>query len=300
MTTFDLNVNTYLNHPRFNSLKRLWLNTDWSLRGIGLMAILLLLIAVAAPWLAPFDPNDQSLLLRFRPPFGMESWSAGHWLGTDELGRDVLSRGLYGLRFTIGIAVAGSVIGMLLGLVMGLVAGLSGGLVDDFIASCIDIQIAIPFTLIALLAVAVFGGELFVLVAVLGIAGWESFARIVRGEVIKMRDQPFVEAARVAGASYWRIAYHHLLPNLMSPLVVMFALSFSQIVLLESTLSFLGLGIAPPTATLGSMIGQGRDYLPNAPWLVLIPSLLILAVTLVVQLLGDNLRDRTDIKLRGR
>lgn len=299
MTT--IGIHTHLSRRRpLTALGRLWQEADWTLRGAGLVGILLLLIAAAAPWLAPFDPNDQSLLLRFRPPVGMDGWTTGHWLGTDELGRDVLSRGLYGLRITIGIALAGSSLGMLLGLVMGLVAGLSGGLIDDFIAACIDIQIAIPFTLIALLAVAVFGGDLIVLVAVLGIAGWESFARVVRGEVIKMRGQPFIDAAKMAGASYRRIACHHLLPNLMSPLVVMFALSFSQIVLLESTLSFLGLGIRPPTATLGSMIGQGRDYLPTAPWLVIVPSLLILAITLVVQLLGDNLRDRADIKLRGR
>lgn len=299
MTVIGENMQLRRRRPS-SALGRLWQDTGWTMRGAAIVGLLLLLTAIAAPWIAPFGPNEQSLLARFRPPFGMDGWVASHWLGTDELGRDILSRSLYALRITIGIALAGSSIGMLFGLIMGLVAGLSGGVVDDVIAGCIDIQIAIPFTLIALLAVAVFGGDLIVLVAVLGVAGWESFARIIRGEVLKMRDQPFVEASRIAGASYWRIAYHHLLPNLISPMVVMFALSFSQIVLLESTLSFLGLGIRPPTATLGSMIGHGRDYLPNAPWLVVIPSLLILAITLVVQVLGDNLRDHTDIKLRGR
>ncbi|WP_217987712.1 ABC transporter permease [Halomonas salipaludis] len=224
----------------------------------------------------------------------------GHWLGTDELGRDIFSRGLHALRITLGIGLGGASLGMLLGLALGLVAGLKGGLIDDLVAGAIDIQIAVPFTLLALLAVAIFGGDLLVLIIVLGIAGWETFARVVRGEVIKLRNQPFIESALAAGASPWRIATRHLLPNLVSPLVVMFALSFSQIVLLESTLSFLGLGVRPPTATLGSMVGQGRDYMPSAPWLVIVPSLLILLVTLVVQLIGDFLRDRADIRLRQR
>ncbi|PAU78426.1 ABC transporter permease [Halomonas salipaludis] len=279
--------------------------TFWSdatpLVRLAIVVGLLLLGATAlAPWLAPFDPNQQTLLARLSPPVGFEGAAMGHWLGTDELGRDIFSRGLHALRITLGIGLGGASLGMLLGLALGLVAGLKGGLIDDLVAGAIDIQIAVPFTLLALLAVAIFGGDLLVLIIVLGIAGWETFARVVRGEVIKLRNQPFIESALAAGASPWRIATRHLLPNLVSPLVVMFALSFSQIVLLESTLSFLGLGVRPPTATLGSMVGQGRDYMPSAPWLVIVPSLLILLVTLVVQLIGDFLRDRADIRLRQR
>lgn len=278
----------------------LWHDAGLLERGAFTLGLLLLAAALFAPYIAPYDPNAQSLLARLRPPAGFERAVPGYWLGTDELGRDILSRALHALRLTIGLALAGATLGMLLGLTLGLIAGLVGGVVDDVIAGLIDIQIAVPFTLIALLAVAIFGGDLIVLVLVLGIAGWETFGRVVRGEVIKLRDQPFIEAARAAGASPWRLAVKHLLPNLVSPLVVMFALSFATIVLLESTLSFLGLGVRPPTATLGSMVGHGRAYMPNAPWLVITPALLILLVTLVVQILGDFLRDRADVRLRDR
>lgn len=281
-------------------LAGLWNEADSLVRFALITGAMLVTATLLSPWLSPFGPDQQSLLVRLRPPFGFEGAVASHWLGTDELGRDILSRALHALRVTLGIGLAGALIGMVLGTTLGILAGLRGGRLDDLIAGAIDIQIAVPFTLIALLAVAIFGGDLVVLIAVLGIAGWETFARVVRGEVMKLRHQPFIEAAHVAGASRWRIAFRHLLPSLISPLVVMFALSFSQIVLLESTLSFLGLGIRPPTASLGSMIGQGRDYMPSAPWLVIVPSLLILLLTLVVQLLGDFLRDRADIRLQHR
>src|SRR5690606_24037738 len=158
-------------------------------------------------------------------------------------------------------------IGLLLGGSLGLLAGIAGGRVDDLIMSLVDIQIAVPFTLVALLTVALLGGDLSVLIAVLGIAYWEQYARITRGEVLRLREMPFIEAARAAGASGWRIAVRHILPNLISPLVVVFTVNISNIVLLESTLSFLGLGLRPPTATLGAMVGMGRDYLPSAPWI---------------------------------
>lgn len=285
---------------RMTGLAGLWKDADLLVKAAMVLGAVLLVAALLAPLVAPHAPNDQSLLMRLRPPLGMDRAVPRHLLGTDELGRDILSRAVHALRLTLGLGLAGAFLGMIFGATLGLIAGLTGGIVDDLIAGLIDMQIAIPFTLIALLAVALFGGDLIVLVAVLGIAGWETFARIVRGEVIKLREQPFIEAARAAGASPLYIARRHLLPNLVSPLVVMFTLSFSAIVLLESTLSFLGLGVRPPTATLGAMVGHGRDYMPNAPWLVIVPAALILLVTLVVQVLGDFLRDRADVRLRDR
>jgi peptide/nickel transport system permease protein len=225
-----------------------------SLAALGVLAVLAL-AAAAAPLIAPFDPVDQSLLSRLRPPVGFERAKPDYLLGTDELGRDILSRCLYALRLTLGLALAGALIGCLLGGTLGLLSGLAGGVIDNVVMGLVDIQIAVPFTLIALLVVATFGGDLSVLVFVLGVAYWEQYARIVRGEVLKLRETPFIEAARAAGASPWRIATKHLLPNLVSPLVVAFTLAFSNIVLLESTLSFLGLGVRPPTATLGAMVG---------------------------------------------
>ncbi len=280
--------------------RALWAQLDPVIRGTIVLGVLLLLTAVFGAWIAPHDPNAQSLLARLRPPVGFERAMDGYWLGTDQLGRDILSRCIHGLQLTLGIAFMGAMIGMILGSTLGLVAGLKGGVIDNFIMSVVDIQIAIPFTLLALLAVALFGGDLQVLVIVLGIAYWEQYARIIRGEVLRLREMPFIEAAVASGSSAGRIARVHILPNLVSPLVVMFTINFSNIVLLESTLSFLGLGLRPPTATLGSMVGMGRDFMPNAPWIVLAPAVLIVMVTFVLQMLGDWLRDHTDVRLRGK
>lgn len=305
MTILTLNETT-LSASRFSLRKfasgaaEIWQGMNWIQRIATLAGILILILAVSAQIVAPHDPNTQSLLSRLRPPAGFANAKAGYWFGTDELGRDILSRCLYGLQLTLGVAALGAVIGMTIGGTLGLVAGLSRGFVDDFIMALVDIQIAVPFTLIALLAVALFGGDLQVLIAVLGIAYWEQCARITRGEVLRLREMPFIEAARASGAGNLRIAFRHIMPNLVSPLVVIFTINVSNIVLLESTLSFLGLGLRPPTATLGSMVGMGRDYLPTAPWIVAAPALMILLITFVIQMIGDWLRDHVDVRLRER
>lgn len=287
--------------PGFRTgLRDLWQEADGLRRTAALLALLLLFVAAAAPWLAPYDPLSQSLIARFRPPIGFEGYRPGHYLGTDELGRDVLSRCLHGLRLTLALAALGATIGLFLGASLGLLAGVAGGRIDTAIMGAVDVQIAVPFTLIALFALTLFGSTITVLVAVLGLYGWEQYARIVRAEAARMMAMPFVEAARCAGASPLQIARAHLLPNLVSPLVVQFTLSLTNIMLVESTLSFLGLGVQPPTATLGAMVGVGRDYLPTAPWIALAPAFAILLVTFSVQLLGDWLRDRADPRLRPR
>ena len=279
---------------------RLRAATDPLSRLALLLALILLVLALLAPWIAPHDPTAQSLLARFRPPAGFAGARPGHWLGTDELGRDILSRSLYGLRLTLMLAVLGATLGLVLGGTLGLLAGVAGGRTEAAIMAAVDAQIAVPFTLIALFVLSVFGATLPVLVLVLGLYGWEQYARIVRAEAARMMAMPFVEAARCAGASPARIARTHLLPNLVSPLVVQYTLSLSAIILLESTLSFLGLGVQPPTATLGAMVGVGRDFMPTAPWIVLVPAGLILAVSFSIQILGDWLRDRADVRLRRR
>lgn len=277
-----------------------WSKADLIQRLAMLFGLALLLMAILAPLIAPFDPTAQSLITRLRPPLGFDRHMEGFLLGTDELGRDVLSRTIYGLRLTLSLAFVGACIGLLLGGVLGLLAGLAGGLFEDFVMGAVDAQIAIPFTLVALLILAIFGSSIEVMVTVLGVYGWEQYARIVRAEVRKLVAMPFIEAARAAGATDRRIALRHILPNIVSPLVVQFTLSFSNIVLLESTLSFLGLGVQPPTATLGSMVGFGRDYMPTAPWIVIMPALAILLVTFTVQILGDWMRDQADVRLRER
>lgn len=292
---------TVVSAPAASGLIRsLWAEADAVRRAALLIGLALLVLALLAPWLAPFDPTKQSLIARFRPPLGWDGARPGHWLGTDELGRDILSRGLHGLRLTLMLAALGATLGLLIGGTLGLLAGVVGGRTEAAIMGAVDAQIAVPFTLIALFVLTVFGSSLMVLVFVLGLYGWEQYARIIRAEAARLMTLPFIEAARCAGASPLRIALTHLLPNLVSPLVVQFTLSLSNIILLESTLSFLGLGVQPPTATLGAMVGVGRDFMPTAPWIVLVPAALILSVTFSIQILGDWLRDRADVRLRQR
>lgn len=281
-------------------LVTLWQDSNGIQKAAALIGLALVLMALLAPLIAPFDPLSQSLISRLRPPLGFDRYKDGFYLGTDELGRDVLSRSLHGLQLTLGLALAGATIGLLIGGTLGLIAGLRRGWVEDSIMAAVDLQIAVPFTLLALLILALFGSSLTVMICVLGIAGWEQYARIVRAEVRKITQLPFIEAARASGGGQRYIALTHVLPNIVSPLVVQFTLSLSNIVILESTLSFLGLGVQPPTATLGSMVGYGRDYMPTAPWMVIAPAALIILVTFSVQILGDWLRDRADVRLRDR
>lgn len=263
--------------------------------GIG---VILLLLAILAPLIAPYDPNVQKLLARLKPPVGFERADWRYWLGTDQLGRDLLSRCLFGLRLTLVIAATGAIVGLAIGALAGLVAGLGGRLLDAAIMALCDVMISIPFTLVALFVIALAGASTSVLVAVLALAYWAQFARLIRAQVLAIRELPYIEAARAAGASGWRIAMRHVVPNIISPVIVMFTLNVSNLILLESALSFLGLGVQPPTATLGSMVGQGRDYMANAPWVVASPALLIMLVSLVVMLVGDTLRDRFDVRLK--
>ncbi|WP_306004539.1 ABC transporter permease [Aquicoccus porphyridii] len=279
---------------------RLWRGADPIRKVAILIGVMLVVLAIFAPLIAPFDPNAQSLISRLRPPLGFERAKEGYLLGTDELGRDVLSRSLHGLQLTLMLAGLGATLGLLFGGTLGLLAGVVGGRTEATVMAAVDTQIAVPFTLVALFLLAILGSSIEVIVLVLGLAGWEQYARIVRGEVRRLMNMPFIEAARAAGAGPLRIARHHLLPNIVSPLVVQFTLSLSNIVLLESTLSFLGLGVQPPTATLGAMVGIGRDYMPSAPWIVVAPAMMILFITFAVQILGDWLRDGADVRLRAR
>jgi peptide/nickel transport system permease protein len=259
---------------------------------------LLLLCALAAPWIAPFDPDRTQLLRRLRPPAGYEAAHPQHWFGTDQLGRDLLSRCLHGLRVSLGIALIGSVMGCLIGSSIGLVAGYLRGRVETVLMMLVDAQIALPYLLLVLVGLAVFGTSTWVLVALVSLAGWETYARLARGQVLSLRERPFVEASRALGAGPFWILGGHILPHLMAPLAVQFTLGLPGVMLLESSLSFLGIGVQPPTATLGRMIGEGRHQMLTAPWVVIAPTAVILLVTLSVQAIGDWLRDRSDP--RGR
>jgi peptide/nickel transport system permease protein len=266
----------------------------------GIVLALLLAAAIFAPMLAPYDPNAQKLLARLRPPVGFERADPRYLAGTDQLGRDLLSRCLYGLRLSLALALFGTTLGLVIGVTAGLIAGLSRGIADAALMGLADVKLAMPFTLVALLVIAIAGSGIGVLIAVLGLAYWAQFARLVRGQLLSLRELPYVEAAHSIGAHPLRVALRHMLPNLVGPVIVMATLTFSNLILLESALSFIGIGVQPPTATLGSMVGQGRDYLASAPWVVAPPALLIMLVSLCVMLLGDALRDRMDARLRQR
>ena len=299
MTTVDPSAAVIRVQERSGS--KLWKavkSANWLIKLCLVILIVLIMVALLAPVLAAQDPNAQSLLARLRPPIGFERYREGYILGTDELGRDLYSRLLYGLRFTLLIAVIGSVISMLIGSTIGIVSGYMGGWVDNVLMALVDIQIAFPFTLMALLAVAIFGSDLTIFVIIIGLADWDKYARVVRGQVLTIRDAPFIDAVRVTGAGPYRIIRHHMLPNIASPIIVLWTFGVSNVILLESSLSFLGLGVQPPTATLGSMTGFGRDYLASYPHIGLVPAIMIMIIALVFLLLGDWLRDTLDVRLK--
>lgn len=273
-------------------------SANWMIKLCFIVLAALIIVALLAPVLAPHDPNAQSLLSRLRPPIGFENYKEGYLLGTDELGRDIYSRMLYGLRFTLLIAVIGSIISMLIGSTIGVISGYVGGALDNALMALVDIQIAFPFTLMALLAVAIFGTDLVIFVIIIGLADWDKYARVVRGQVLAIRDAPYIDAVRVTGAGPFRIIRHHMLANIASPIIVLWTFGVSNVILLESSLSFLGLGVQPPTATLGSMTGFGRDYLASYPHIGLVPALMIMLIALVFLLLGDWLRDTLDVRLK--
>ena len=260
---------------------------------------LIVVLGILAPWIATADPNTVDMLARSKPPFWYSDGSWEHPLGTDNIGRDLLSRCLYGIRTSFGIATLGLIFSAVLGIALGIVSGLGGAIVDRIVMTVVDVFITLPNLLLLLCGIALLGTEIWVLVVMIGLVRWEAYARLVRGQVLTLREQTYVEASRTLGASRLRIAISHILPNLASPLVVILTLSFPGVLLMEAGLSFLGVGVQPPTASLGRMIGDGRDYLIDAWWVAGMPSIVIVAITLSFQLIGDSLRDRIDVRADG-
>ncbi|WP_331375316.1 ABC transporter permease [Sinorhizobium chiapasense] len=256
------------------------------------------LLAAAAPVIAPHDMADQSLLYRLRPP-AFAGGTTEYLLGTDHLGRDTFSRLLFAIQTTLLIAAAGVVVGVITGTLSGLISGSVGGWIDHCFMAVVDAQASVPVTLVALTAVALIGPSPLVLVLIIGFADYYKYARVVRGQVHALRERSFVEAARSSGASPWRIAMRHVLPNTLSPVIVLASLSFAEIVVLESSLSFLGVGVQPPNVSLGSLLGESRNYLITTPWLALFPCVVIVAITLAASMVGDWLRDTFDPRSRS-
>jgi peptide/nickel transport system permease protein len=262
---------------------------------VGLVAVL----AVGAPWLAPQDPVRQSLRGRLAAPTLAAVDDKAHLLGTDHLGRDVLSRTIHGARVSLAVGVAAVAVGGLLGASLGLLAGFRAGWIDSVVMTVADAQLAFPFILLAIGIIAVIGPSFPTLIAVIGLSGWVSYARILRSQVLSLRSREFVEAVHGLGGGALRIVARHVLPNVLSSLVVIATLELARAIVLEATLSFLGLGIQPPTPSWGGMIHEGREYLDSAWWISTFPGLLLMLTSLVVSRTGDWLRDVLDPTLRG-
>ena len=268
-----------------------------TIKACVVLGVLISLAAIFAPWIAPHDPVATNILNKLQPTVFMEGYDGQHLLGTDQLGRDILSRCIHGIRVSVGIALLGLALSCIVGTVAGLVSGLAGGVVDRAIMMVVDVFITVPTLLIAMVGVAIFGSDIAVLVVLVGLARWESYARVVRGQVLQVREMPYIEASRALGASPVWIALRHVLPNIASPLIVLLTLNFPSILLLESSLSFLGIGVQPPTASLGRMVGDGRDHLIFAWWVAVAPAMVIVTITFIVQMVGDWLRDVLDVRV---
>jgi peptide/nickel transport system permease protein len=257
----------------------------------------MLLVAATVQWIAPYSYTALDLRARLHPPVFMGgTWR--HILGTDELGRDVLSRLLYSIRLSLLIAFGATLIGAALGTLLGFLAAHLRGFVEQVVLALADFQASMPFLILALSILAFFGSSLPLLVCLLGLHGWERYARISRGLAISAGAQGYAAAVRQLGASPWRVYGKHVLPNIASTLIVSMTLAFPEIILLESGLSFLGLGVQPPETSLGNMVGYAREYLTRAPWILLSPAMIIVMTTLSVSMLGDWLRDKMDPTLR--
>jgi len=257
---------------------------------IGMLLLtFFLLCALLAPFLAPHDPAKLDLAARLTPP------SAAHWFGTDELGRDVLSRTLYGARVSLTVAFAVVAISLFTGLVLGMLAGFYGGWLDTVINLYLtNAFLALPGILLAVAFVAFLGPSLINLICALAIAAWVNYARLVRAQVMAVKQREFVQAARSLGASDLRLMLRHILPNILQPLLVQAAVGMAAAVLAEATLSFLGLGVQPPTATWGAMLNDARSHLFESPYLIFFPAAAVALCVLAFNLVGDGLRDYLD------
>ena len=259
---------------------------------------LMVLTAVLADVLTPYSPVDISLPERLRPPFWQPGGSLAHPLGTDPMGRDLLTRMIYGARISLLVGFLGLCIGGGVGAALGLIAGYAGGRVDAFLMRTTDTALSFPIILFAILLVVILGGSLITVVLAVALVLWARFARVIRGEALSIRERDFVAQARIAGRSPMRIIVVHLLPNVLNTLVVLLSLQVGWVIIVEASLSFLGAGVPPPTPTWGSMIAEGRDYIATAWWVSFFPGLAILVTVLAFNLFGDWLRDALDPTLR--
>jgi peptide/nickel transport system permease protein len=261
-------------------------------------ALLILTVAIFAPALTPHDPLQQVVTERLRPPFWMEQGSREHLLGTDELGRDILSRIVFGSRVSLAVAVSATLISATLGSALGLLSGYYSGFLDSVIQRLLEIQLAFPFYLMAIVLVTILTRSMGNIIVILCIYGWVHYCRLIRAQVLSLREEDFVLAARAIGCSSGRIILGHIVPNVMPMIIILTTLQVARFILAEAGLSFLGLGIPPQTPTWGGMISSGRDYIWVAWWLETFPGIAIVVTVSSVGLIGDWLRDLLDPTLR--
>ena len=254
--------------------------------------------AIGAPWLAPNDPIKQNLRTREVPPIWSDEGATDYLMGTDHLGRDIISRTIYGARISIMVAVVALTTGILIGTTLGLIAGWYGGVIDEVISRIVDIWYALPFLLVALVIVIILGQGVVIMMGILALTAWSQFVRNVRAEVLTLKTRDYVALARVAGASPFYIMYKHILPGVFNTIVVIATLSVVGLILAEATLSFLGAGLPSNIPAWGLMVAEGRDYLRTAWWIAFWTGLAIFLTVMSLNFFGDWLRDRWDPRLR--
>jgi peptide/nickel transport system permease protein len=276
----------------FMGLKKVFRDHPLLFWGAAIVAALVT-CALTAQWVAPYDPDVQALGDRLLPP------SAAHWMGTDQYGRDVLSRLIYGARISLAVGLVAVSIYILLGVLVGSVAGYYGRWVDGILMRLVDILLCIPTFFLILMVIAFVGPSILNIMVIIGLTSWTDVARLVRGEVLALKEREFVLAARLMGLSDSRIILRHILPNALGPVLVVATLGVGSCILLESSLSFLGLGVQPPTASWGNMLMEGKDHLTDAWWLVTFPGVAIFTTVLGYNLMGEGLRDLMDPRMRG-
>jgi len=261
-------------------------------RAIGLIILAaIILMAIFAPLITPVAPETTSFALRFKPPFWVEGSVSPHFLGTDQLGRDMWTRIVYGARVSLIIGMMAMLVAGPIGVFLGLISGYAGKSVDVIIMRIADAQLSIPAILLAVTIIAVLGRSLIILILVLGVTKWVEYARITRAEVLYLKETDFVLAARTVGAKPSRLIFRHMLPNVMTPILVLASFSVAEMILAEASLSFLGLGVQPPDPSWGSMIADGRNYLSNAWWVTTWPGIAILITVLAINFVGDWLTE---------
>jgi ABC-type dipeptide/oligopeptide/nickel transport system permease subunit len=282
--------------PALSSRWRLW--RKFARNPVGVIGALVLLMviggAIFAGQIAPHEPNKQRLLARFKPPFWMTGGSMQYPLGTDNVGRDIWSRILHGSRISLVVGFAAVCVSLSIGVTLGLLSGFLGGRTDSTVMAVVDIMLAFPQLILAFAMVAMLGPGIGNIVLVLGLTGWERYARVVRAEVLALREREFVQAARALGVSNTRIIFRHILPNTFSLVIVMATLQTAQAILAEAALSFLGLGTGLTYPSWGQMIALGRDFVNVAWWMTTFPGLAILLTVLAINLVGDRIRDVLD------